>query len=56
MQDLSDLTGEIAQAAAGYELKLSVRVELGGEKVPPDNVVDAVTQLLAKVSGQLKLK
>ena len=56
LQDLSDLTGEIAQAAAGYELKLSVRVELGGEKVPPDNVIEAVNQLLAKVSDRLKLK
>lgn len=40
----------------GYELKLSVRVELGGEKVPPDNVVEAVNRLLTKVSDRLKLK
>ena len=55
IQDLSDVVAELTKAAAGHDLRFFVRVELGGEKAPPDTVVEAVNQVLTKVSGLLKL-
>jgi hypothetical protein len=55
LQDLADAVGDITKAAAGHELKFSVRIDLGGEKVPPDTVVNAIDQILIKISDRLKL-
>lgn len=56
MQDIGDVVGRIAAAAAGYELKCSLRIELGGEKPAPEPVVEAVNGILANVSPKLKLE
>lgn len=49
--------GELTKAAAGHDLRYSVRIELGGDKVPPQDVVEAVNQVLTKkVSAKLKLE
>ena len=55
IQDLSDVVAELTKAAAGHDLRFFVRVELGGEKAPPDSVVEAVNQVLTRVSGLLRL-
>ena len=47
---------EVAKAAAGHDLRFFVRVELGSEKAPPEDVVEAVNKVLTKVSGNLKLE
>jgi len=45
------------KAAAGHDLRFSVRVELGGDKVPSQDVVEAVNQVFSKkVSAKLKLE
>jgi hypothetical protein len=56
IQDLADTVAELGNAAAGHDLHYFVRIELGGENAPPENVVDAVSKVLAKVSGNLKLE
>jgi hypothetical protein len=56
IQDLADAVAEVAKAAAGHDLRFFVRVELGGEKAPPEDVVEAVNKILTKVSGNLKLE
>jgi hypothetical protein len=56
IQDLADAVAEVAKAAAGHDLRFFVRVELGGEKAPPEDVVEAVNKVLTKVSGNLKLE
>ena len=57
IQDLSDAVSDLTQAAAGHDLRYFVRIELGGEKAPPDNVVDSINEVLAKkVSKSLKLE
>lgn len=56
IQNLSDVVAELTKAAAGHDLRFFLRVELGGEKAPPDSVVEAVNQMLAKVSGLLRLE
>ncbi len=56
MQDFGDAVGKIAAAAAGYEVKYSLRIELGGEKPAPEPVVEAVNAILVHVSPKLKLE
>ena len=56
IQDLAEVVAEITKAAAGHELRFHLRVELGGEKPAPKEVVDAVNEALAKVSPTLKLE
>lgn len=57
IRDFADAMGEITKAAAGHELRFSVRVELGGEKTPPQDVVDSVNEVLSKkVSAKLRLE
>ncbi len=56
VQDLSDAVSELTKVAAGHELRFFLRVELGGEKTPPDEVVEAINKALSKVSSSLKLE
>jgi hypothetical protein len=57
IQDFADAVSEITKAAAGHDLRFSLRIELGGEKIPPQDVVDLVNEMLAKkVSAKLKLE
>src|SRR5262249_14505845 len=55
-QDLAEQLGEIKKAAAGFELKLHVRIELSGTKPVPQEVVDRINERLRQVSDAIKLQ
>ena len=54
LQDLADALGDLCKAAAGYELKLRVRVQLSG--APPEEVVEEVNAVLGEVSEELRIQ
>ena len=54
IQDLAEQIGAIVKAAAGNNLKIKVRIELGGETAPPADVVTEVNALLAQISDDLR--
>ena len=54
IQDLAEQIGAIVKAAAGNNLKIKVRIELGGETAPPADVVTEVNALLAQISDALR--
>ncbi len=56
VQDLADQISEIAKAAIGLGLKLSVRIELGSTTPPSEEAVAKINQLLQEVSEQLQLR
>lgn len=55
IQDLADVIGDVASVAVGHRWALRVHFELGGEKRPPDDVVEKVSQMLRGVSKDLDL-
>lgn len=55
IQDLADVIPDLIKAAVGHELKFGVRIELGGETPPSQEVAEAVNGVLAEVSTDLKL-
>jgi hypothetical protein len=55
-QDLADQLSEIKKAAAGFDLKLHVRIEVSGAKPVPDQVVERINELLGQVSNSIKLQ
>jgi transcriptional regulator with XRE-family HTH domain len=54
-KDLAELS-EIAKAAIGLGLKLSVRLELGSTSPPSPEAVAKINQLLQEISEQLQLR
>ena len=54
-KDLAELS-EIAKAAIGLGLKLSIRIELGSTSPPSEEAVAKINQLLQEVSEQLQLR
>jgi hypothetical protein len=56
IQDLADRIGEIGTAAVGHDLKIQVRLELGGKAVVPKNVLSTINGILEKVSEDLKFE
>ncbi len=56
VQDLADHISEIAKAALGLDLKLSVHMELGPTPRPSEEAVAKINQLLQEVSEQLQLR
>lgn len=52
LQDLADEIGEVFKAAAGHDLKVYVRFQLGG--LPPEDVVAHVKQALGRVSPEFE--
>jgi hypothetical protein len=57
IQELADQIGDIGNAAVGYDLKVQVRIEIGGDgKRPPDDVVAKLNAKLGEVSKNLKLE
>ena len=56
VQDLADHISEIAKAAIGLDLKLSVRMELSSTTPPSEEAVAKINRLLQEVSEQLQLK
>lgn len=55
LQDLSDQLGAIRKAAVGYTLRFTVRLELGSDSAPTDEVVAGVNALLADVAEEMRL-
>lgn len=55
LQDLAEHFGAVKKAAIGYDVKLTVRIEIGGKPSVVDEVVMKVNEELAKVSEKLKL-
>ena len=55
IQDLSDQIPEIMKAAVGKDLKINVRIEIGGETPPDPETVEKLNKLLGEVSDKLKL-
>lgn len=56
LQDLVDSIADLTKAAAGHELKYYIRLELGGEKAAPPDVVEEVNKILTKALPKLKLE
>jgi len=56
IQDLADIVGELLRVTVGYELAFKLEVELGGSKLPPDEVVQEVNKLLTGIAKDLKLE
>lgn len=56
LQDLVESIADLTKAAAGHELKYYIRLELGGEKAAPPEVVEEVNRILAKALPKLKLE
>lgn len=56
VQDLADVIGAVATAAAGHRLTICVRIEIGGEKPPPQDVLEKVNKLLRGVSKDLGIE
>jgi hypothetical protein len=42
--------------AVGHGLKISIELQIGGDKAPPQDVVDKINAALAGLSGKLKLE
>ena len=56
IQDLADQVHAIILVAVGNNIKFNVRIELGGEKAPPADVVSSINALLAEVSNGLQFR
>ena len=56
LMDLSDSLGEVLKAAVPNTLKLSVRIELGGEPKASEAKLKAINAILAKVKKGLELR
>ena len=54
-KDLAELS-EIAKAAIGLDLKLSVRIELSPTPRPSEEAIAKINQLLQEVSEQLQFR
>ena len=56
IQELADQVHAIILVAVGNNIKFNVRIELGGEKAPPADVVTEVNALLAQISDDLRFQ
>jgi hypothetical protein len=56
IQDLAEHVGAITKAAAGFDPKFRIRLEMGGPKKPGPDVVEAINGILREVSKHLKLQ
>jgi hypothetical protein len=56
IQDLADQVGELAKAAVGHEVRMRFRIEVGGSKPVPTDLVERLNMILAEVAKELKLE
>jgi DNA-directed RNA polymerase subunit L len=54
IQDLADEIGDLTTAAVGNDLKFHLRIELGGDIQPNNEVVEKLNKILKEVSDNLK--
>lgn len=55
IQDLADAVPDLIRIAAGEGLKFAIEIQLGDSKQPSQEIVEQVNQVLAGVSGRLRL-
>ena len=55
IQNLGEQIADLRNAAAGHGLKVHVRIELGGDGPPPDNVIAQVNAVLKEIADKLQL-
>jgi hypothetical protein len=55
IQDLADVVGEVVSAAAGHDLRFTLRLEVGGATRTPDDVVSEINKILDKAGIPLRL-
>ena len=55
IQDLADQIGEVVKAAAGLELRVRVRVELGGAERPSPQALEKVNEILRAIRDEFQL-
>jgi hypothetical protein len=56
IQDLADQLGELTKAVVGHDLKLHLRIELGGAKAVPPELVARLNALLAEVEKGMRFQ
>jgi hypothetical protein len=56
VQDLADQLGELTKAVVGYDLKLRLRIELGGAKAVPPELVARLNALLSEVANEMQFE
>jgi hypothetical protein len=56
IQDLADVIGDLKKAAAGKDLRFTLRIEFAVTEKPSDEIVAKLNEVLQGVSGELKLK
>lgn len=49
IQDLADQLGELTKAAAGHELRISIQIQVGTDKSPPNNVLEQMNRILSGI-------
>lgn len=55
LQDLADQIGDITKAAVGVELKLKIRLELGGKMKATPEMIATINKKLESITDGLKL-
>ena len=50
IQDLADAIGELVKLATGHELKLGIRIEIGGDSSPSDELIRKLNEIMKDVS------
>jgi hypothetical protein len=56
IQDLADQVGELSRAAVGYEVRMKFRIEVGGAKPVPPELLARLNELLGQVCKDLRLE
>jgi hypothetical protein len=56
VQDLADHVGELSRVAVGHEVRMNFRIEVGGAKPLPPDVLARLNEILRQVSEDLRLE
>jgi hypothetical protein len=56
VQDLADHVGELVRLAAGLNLRLHVRVQVGGPAPPPAEAITRLNRILKEIADDLELR
>ncbi|MGH9689648.1 MAG: hypothetical protein ACRD4C_00840, partial [Candidatus Acidiferrales bacterium] len=56
IQDLADVVGDLKSAVVGLNLKVTVRIELSGDRPPSNDVLEKVNRVLSGVSKDICLR
>jgi len=56
LQDLADAVDELTQASIGSDLSFELRIELSGDELPSEDVVERLNKILQQISERLRLK